>query len=117
MRRRSLVGGTVVLAAAIAVTVWLLTGSDTRRPEYATATEAVLRACHGDPTNPPHKFRGPLGPPGTSVAIHFDTKTSIMSWTAPGDNLNAPDLALAEQTGDGKWTVATCDWHFTLDGH
>jgi hypothetical protein len=40
-----------------------------------------------------------------------------MSWTAPGDSLKAPDLALAEQSGDGKWSVTTCAWHFTLDGH
>jgi hypothetical protein len=115
--RRRILAGTVVLAAAIAVAVWLLAGSDTRRPEYATATGAVLGTCHADPANPPHKFRGQFGPPGTLVAIHFDTETSIIAWTAPGDNLNAPDLALAEQSGDGKWTVTTCDWHFTLDGH
>lgn len=60
MRRRILVG-TVVLAAAIAVTVWLLTGPGSRRPEYDTATEAVLRTCHADPANPPHRFGGPFG--------------------------------------------------------
>jgi hypothetical protein len=108
--------GVAVVAAAIAVTVWLVTGSD-GHPGYATPEEAVLRTCHADAANPPHKFQGPLGPPGTSVAVRFDIETAIMAWTAPGDNLGAPDLALAQRSGAGKWTVTTCDWHPTIDDH
>jgi hypothetical protein len=95
------VGG--VVAATAALTLWIVTSGDSPT-EYATPEEAVLAACHADPSRPPQ----PLGDaiyPGAFIKEHgLD-----MSWVRPGDPETKWQIAVLQPTGNSNYRVVTCE--------
>jgi hypothetical protein len=106
MRRWIIAGATLVLAAAVSVTIWLATRSD-RPATYSAPGNAVKAVCHAaeDPRSAEHV--GFLGRSKEIWAITVPWRdTSGHRWTA----------SVSRREGTNEYRVTDCKvrgwWHF-----
>jgi hypothetical protein len=93
--------GAVVLAAAVAVTVWVVTRVD-EAPDYFSPERAVLATCDADPLRPPSPLGDALYP-----AAFIQEQGLAMTWQQPGD-ING-HIAVVQSTPSHRFQVTTCD--------
>lgn len=115
MRRWIIACAALVLAAAVGLTVWLLTRSDDGPTRYDTAKAAVVAACHADPARTPFTVGAPDSPGNYSgYAVLTKDDAFPILWVKPGGTQLY--LAQVKHAGGGKFVIQTCGRKFGPPG-
>ena len=109
VRKWLLAVGALVLAVAVAVTVWALTRSDDSGSKFASPRQAVLATCHAEAAYGMPKPGGDaVGPWQIYHAYRESVQRGrfIMYWRAP----KKPPLrfAVVQRITSGNYRVITC---------
>lgn len=110
VRRWWITGIGVVLAAAVALTLWMATRTADKphSASYATVKEAVVAVCHADPTRTPYSTGGDLGaPPGVIAALQAGGPRAVgLGWIGPSDT--TVWFAVLQKQADKTFRVVDC---------